>query len=579
MSEPVRMNEASIPLSIRLLGFVEGQRKWLVIVMLASLYAALMTDFQGMLARALLVTHFGLFLLWQPFLSADRKLDLATAFLLFMVGAALLVSLSGWVITIWLALLIAIIGGRVFMVRMRRQRFFYLLALLFLLVLVLIWVVPRLIVGQDALSDSVRWLPRYGLPAVLMVLAAIRLEHEDIETSRVIDFFYSLLLFQLVILLVLGAIAMMRYTDNQYFLALFIWVLIAAFALFTLAVLWSPPAGYGGIRPYFSRYLMSVGVPSELWLRQLAEIAEREGSPARFLDETVTEVGKLPWVAGGTWHAADGTGEFGHKTDHASSFSAHTLRFTLYSSYRLSPALLLHMRLLVQLWGEFYEGKRREQALKMNAYMQAVHETGARLTHDIKNLLQSLYTIASAGQDQQGTMDAGFARMLKKQLPELTKRLRITLDKLRSPAQQEINLHTSAARWWEELKLRYEGRQIVFVGDADDSVSVPIGLFDSVAENCIENARMKRLREPGITIVVTLRTTPKLALSICDSGSPIPEDRLTSLFQRPVEDADGMGIGLYQAFKQAEAAGFEFAIDSNHKGKVGFRLCKPGMDA
>ena len=112
----------------------------------------------------------------------------------------------------------------------------------------------------------------------------------------------------------------------------------------------------------------------------------------------------------------------------------------------------------------------------------------------------------------------------------------------------------------------------VFVGDADDSVSVPIGLFDSVAENCIENARMKRLREPGITIVVTLRTTPKLALSICDSGSPIPEDRLTSLFQRPVEDADGMGIGLYQAFKQAQAGGFTFAIIRNQPGRVEFWL-------
>ena len=562
------MNEMPNSVSLRLLGFIEGRRKWLVIVMLASLYAALMTDFQGMLARALLVTHFGFFLLWQPFLSTDRKLDLATTLLLFFTGAALLVSLSGWVIMIWMALLIAIIGGRVFMVRMRRQRFFYLLALLFLLILLLVWTVPRLIIGQVDLTETVRWLPVFGLPVMLAILAAIKLEQEDTETSRVIDFFYSLLLFQLVILLVLGSIAMMRYTDDQYFLALFIWVLIAAFALFALAVLWSPPAGYGGMRAYLSRYLMSVGVPSELWLRQLAEIAEREESPAKFLDKTVAEVGKLPWAAGGAWQAADGSGEFGRKTEHASNFSAHTLRFTLYSSYRLSPALLLHMRLLVQLWGEFYEGKRREQALKMNAYMQAVHETGARLTHDIKNLLQSLYTLASAGQDQHGAMDAAFARMLKRQLPQLTRRLQITLDKLRSPAQQEIGLHTSALRWWEDLKLRYEGRQIVFQGDPDDSVSVPIGLFDSVAENCIENARQKRLHEPGITIIVSLQTSPKLALSICDNGSPIPENRLATLFQQPVAEADGMGIGLYQARRQAEAAGFEFRLGCNLPGRV-----------
>lgn len=562
------MNDTPTPVALRLLGFIEGRRKWLVIAMLASLYAALMTDFEGALARALLAAHYGLFLLWQPFLSADRKLDVPTALILIIAGATLLISLSGWVVMIWLALLIAIIGGRVFMVRMQRQRFFYLLALLFLLILLLTWVVPRLMLDQVDAAGDIRLLPRLGLPLLLLALAALKLESEDTETSRVIDFFYSLLLFQLVILLALGSIAMMRYTGDQYFLALFIWVLTAAFALFALAILWSPPAGYGGMRAYLSRYLMSVGVPSELWLRQLAEISEREESPAKFLDKTVAEVGKLPWAAGGEWQAADGNGEFGRKTDHASGFSAHTLRFTLYSSYRLSPALLLHMRLLVQLWGEFYEGKRREQALRMNAYMQAVHETGARLTHDIKNLLQSLYTIASAGQEQGDVMDPAFARMLNRQLPELTKRLQITLDKLRSPGQQEINLHTSAARWWEELKLRYEGRQISFIGEVDDSVSVPIGLFDSVAENCIENARRKRLREPGIAIEVMLQVEPRLALSIRDSGSKIPESRLATLFQQPMQHGDGMGIGLYQVRRQAQAAGFSLTVGGNSVGYV-----------
>jgi signal transduction histidine kinase len=566
------MNDSSTSISARLLDFIEAQRKWLVIFMLASLYAALMGDFQGSLTRALLVTHFGLFLVWQPFLSADRKLDLSTALFLFITGAALLVSLSGWVIVIWLALLIAIMGGRVFMVRMRRQRLFYLLGLLYLLILLLIWAVPRFIVGQADIGENIRVLPIFGLPFLLLVLALLKLEAADTEASQVIDFFYSLLLFQLVILLVLGSIAMMRYTGDQYFLALLICVLGSALALFALALLWSPPAGYGGMRAYLSRYLMSVGVPSELWLRQLAEIAESEDSPVRFLDKTVAEVGKLPWVAGGVWQAPDGTGEFGRKTGHMSDFSAHTLRFTLYSNYQLSPALFLHMRLLVQLWGEFYEGKRREQALRMNAYMQAVHETGARLTHDIKNLLQSLYTLASAGQDQQGAMDAAFTKMLKRQLPELTKRLRITLDKLRSPAQQEVGLLTSALRWWEELKLRYEGRHIVFRGEVDDAVSVPIGLFDNVAENCIENARHKRLHEPDIIIEVTLETQPRLALIVWDDGSPIPKERLACLFHQPIEEADGMGIGLYQAYRQAQSAGFDLRVACNEAGRVEFVL-------
>ena len=69
-----------------------------------------------------------------------------------------------------------------------------------------------------------------------------------------------------------------------------------------------------------------------------------------------------------------------------------------------------------------------------------------------------------------------------------------------------------------------------------------------------------------------LCTRPHLALSICDNGSPIPQSRLAALFQQPIAEAEGMGIGLYQAWRQAEAAGFEFSIASNRMGMVEFVL-------
>jgi signal transduction histidine kinase len=557
--------------SDRLLEFIEAQRKWVVIGILSSLYAVLMTDFQSLAAKAFLVTHFGLFLLWQPFLSTDRKLDFSTALILFIVGGVLLVTLSGWGITIWLALLVAIMGGRVFIVRMKRQRLFYLIALLYLLILLLTWTVPKLIIGQ--VNTDVDFLPKLGLPVLLIMLVIIRLEEVDKEENQVIDFFYSLLLFQLVIFLVLGSIAIMRYTGDQYFFALFICVLGFGLGLFALAFLWSPPVGYGGIRAYFSRYLMSVGVPSELWLRRLAEISEKEDSPSEFLKQSLIELKKLPWVIGGEWKSPDGQGEFGTKTDNSNQFSAHVLRFTLFTNARLSPALILHMRLLVQLLGEFYEGKRREQALRLNAYMQAVHETGAKLTHDIKNVLQSLYAIASAGQDSQIMNDANFTRMLGRQLPELTKRLQITLDKLRSP-QKEIGLYMPAAKWWEDLKLRYEGRNIIFLNDELESVSVLSSLFDGVAENCIENARYKRLKEVDIEITVYFRSKPQPMLCISDTGSPISSERIAVLFNRPFEETNGMGIGLYQAYHQAQNGGYLLKVGNNKLGNVEFILEK-----
>ena len=103
----------------------------------------------------------------------------------------------------------------------------------------------------------------------------------------------------------------------------------------------------------------------------------------------------MPWILGGKWSAPDGGGDFGKETQQAAQFHYHQLDVTFYTESQLSPALFLHLRLLAQVVGEFYEGKRREQMIKQNAYMQAVHETGAKLTHDIKNLLQSLFALTS----------------------------------------------------------------------------------------------------------------------------------------------------------------------------------------
>ena len=112
------------------------------------------------------------------------------------------------------------------------------------------------------------------------------------------------------------------------------------------------------------------------------------------------------------------------------------------------------MRLLAQVVGEFYEGKRRETALRHNAYLQAVHETGARLTHDVKNLLQSLYALTSMAQKLPGEGTGG---LLQRQLPQLTQRLRSTLDMLRSPEVPTRELTVPSSVWWRDLERRLAG--------------------------------------------------------------------------------------------------------------------------
>jgi uncharacterized membrane protein YiaA len=44
------------------------------------------------------------------------------------------------------------------------------------------------------------------------------------------------------------------------------------------------------------------------------------------------------------------------------------------------------------------------------------------------------------------------------------------------------------------------------------------------------------------------------------------------LFAAPVPSLQGLGVGLYQAARQAQAAGYHLAVLSNVKGRVCFAL-------
>ena len=65
-------------------------------------------------------------------------------------------------------------------------------------------------------------------------------------------------------------------------------------------------------------------------------------------------------------------------------------------------------------------------------------------------------------------------------------------------------------------------------------------------------------------------------LTITDTGSAIPSAAVESLFRAPVANTrgGGLGIGLYQAFKQAEQAGYVLSLTRNIPGDVRFALRK-----
>ncbi len=341
--------------------------------------------------------------------------------------------------------------------------------------------------------------------------------------------------------------------------------------LLALSWLWNPRAGFAGLGQVTSRYLLSVGLPFEGWAQRLATLAERERDPESFVRDALSDLHELTWIRGGRWQAARGEGSFGEPAEHAASHAFHGLTLTWQSARPLTPALALHVRLLSQLLGYFYAAKVREQTLREQAYSQAIHDTGARLTHDVKNILQSLKTLLAAADTSTPEDSERLLALMKRQLPQLAARLSQTVDKLKQPAEMDV-AHVAAHTWWVALQTRYEHDDVQFFAEMVDGTPLPQDLFDSVVDNLLTNALRKRQNQTNVAVEVRLTLHPLVSLTVTDSGSAAPEHVARNLFLSPVASDFGLGVGLYQAARQAARSGYRLELPDNQAGRVAFRL-------
>ena len=249
------------------------------------------------------------------------------------------------------------------------------------------------------------------------------------------------------------------------------------------------------------------------------------------------------------------------------------LRLTIYTKQALSPTVLMHVRLLSQLVGYFYQAKQREQTLRDITRMQAVYETGSRLTHDLKNMLQSLLSLSSIAQSKGDRAQ----QLLRQQLPFLSQRIEQIMVKLQQPQSEEEAPMLALSAWWDSLRMRNQHHQIVWkVSGALPESSIPAAMFDCVLDNLLDNAIRKQQMQPGIQICVELHVEKSLHISVCDNGSAVPEGELSSLLHSVVVSNQGLGIGLYQAAKWAEQLGYRLILAVNKNGKVRFDLLLAG---
>lgn len=546
--------------------------RWLMLSMFALLHGVILLGLDSPWAHPLLLGHFGLFLLWQPLWRGEREVGRGALIFISLIAVMALFWLNWWTITFWLIGLFGLVGARVFVFRDRRARFLYLTLVVYLLAILLLWVVPNLFGAQSTIIEVGLIMIRYALPLLLLLAAVLivtlPVKNEQAVGTQTVDFIYSLLLFLLLTLVVLGSLAFMTLARLDYLEALLRTLFLMGLILLVFGLLWNPRFGFSGLQVQFSRYLLNVGTPFESWLAKLAEAAQHETDAAAYLKKAVALLADFPWLSGLSWQSFSGDGQFGQPSKHTVVVQESALQLTLYAKQPLNPALSLHINLLVKLINYFYQAKQREQTLRDITRLQAVYETGARLTHDLKNMLQSLLSLTTIAQ----STNERAQQLLKQQLPIITQRIEMTLNKLEKPQTDGEMMRLALAVWWNALMLRSQQYDIDWrTPESLPDKDIPSALFDCVVDNLLDNAFRKCQSEPNLKITIALQLSP-LRISVTDSGTPVPEKFASKLLRGVIVSEGGLGIGLYQAARWAEQLGYSLVLASNQAGNVCFEL-------
>ena len=532
--------------------------------MLASLLSALAVIDEVELYKSLLIVHFGLFLLWQPVMKREASFSIKDLFVLLIFTAGFIIWFNLWTGTFWILLLMSLLTGRIFARGITRAAYGIAVIILFLEITLII--TPELF-DIRALSTVHAERLQMGLIAVSLLL--LFSPADESQTTHV-DFIRGLMIVLLTLFLCMGSVLSTYNTNNQYLSSLATTLLIAALFMLAAALLWSPRAGFTGLAQLWEKYLLNIGGPFEQWVSQLAALeANTHIKPDGFLETCIDYLVERNWIKGIYWKTSRHELLKGENSRHHVSYNDPKLRITLYAYSPVGPALLLHTKLLLSVLTFYYRAKLQEEQLIKQAHLRAIYETGSKLTHDIKNILQSTQTLTLVITDDDTPVEDA-KRMLSSQLPLLNQRLRTTLDKLSTPQLLESESRPLSS-WWQQLKGRYTGRHIRFEADGEADFEVPSEIFDTVIENLLDNARTKRIQHPDITIDVRMSVGDGgVEINVTDDGEAIPAEIAEQLFHEVISSENGFGIGLYQSRQMARRKGFDLMLADNRDGEVRF---------
>ena len=121
-------------------------------------------------------------------------------------------------------------------------------------------------------------------------------------------------------------------------------------------------------------------------------------------------------------------------------------------------------------------------------------------------------------------------QILRKQLPLLTERLQITLDKLSAPT-LETSESIALKSWWQELQSKYAGRDINFTESIHADPTIPLEVFNTVTENLLENA-LRYTPVDGCISIKLSHASNQIQVRVADTGCGIPPEELPHIFDR-----------------------------------------------
>src|SRR5205809_7837994 len=90
-----------------------SQRRWqlVVVAMLLLLHVAVFRGVADPWARALLLAHLGLLLLWQPFLRVEQRVSPTQGVILSLVAVGLMLRLDWWLLVFWFVIIAGLVVG------------------------------------------------------------------------------------------------------------------------------------------------------------------------------------------------------------------------------------------------------------------------------------------------------------------------------------------------------------------------------------------------------------------------------------------------------------------------------------